>query len=146
MDKGCEKGPKKGAENRNVHSSLLFGPFSLPFFSDFIQYRILDLDFLDLHPFLHVEIEKAEKTPRKTEGIQKRERKREEKKATVNDLNILRQFGLNERQRRETCCATISGNHCCISISLRRMIHLRMQRAVATNLGAASVSVRYNRT
>jgi hypothetical protein len=95
---------------------------------------------------LHVEIETVKKTPEKNGGNTKRERKREEKKATVNDPNILRQFGLNERQRRETCCATISGNHCCISISPRRMIHLRMQRAVATNLGAASVSVRYSRT
>jgi hypothetical protein len=52
-----------------------FGPFSLPFFSDFIQYRMLELDFLDLHPFCMLKLKRG-KNPEKNGGNTKNGEKR----------------------------------------------------------------------
>jgi hypothetical protein len=75
--KGAKKGPKKGRKRElktgtNAHSSLFSALFCF-FFSDFIQYHMLDLDFW-IFTLLHVEIEKGKKTPEK--------KRREYKKGT----------------------------------------------------------------
>jgi hypothetical protein len=89
MDKGSQKGTNKGAETQGVHSSLFLALFRFLFFSDFIQYRTLDQDFLDFTPFLHVEIDKGKKKPREKQWEYNKGRKKGAKKggkkATVNN-------------------------------------------------------------
>jgi hypothetical protein len=62
MDKGSQKGTKKGAESQGVFTVAFFRPFFASFFfSDFNQYRTLDLDFLDLHPFCMLKLKRGKK-------------------------------------------------------------------------------------
>jgi hypothetical protein len=56
MKKGREKGAKKGP---------FFWPFFVSFFSDIIQYRMLDLDFLDLHLFCMLKLKRGQKREQK---------------------------------------------------------------------------------
>jgi hypothetical protein len=73
----------------------------------------LDLDFFGFTPFLHVEIEKGEKTRRKTVGIQKREEKGAKKggkKATVNnpiDSDTVSVLGLLTRTLKDGYTASV---------------------------------------
>jgi hypothetical protein len=47
MGKWSKKGREKRAENRNVHKAFFSALFGFHFFSsDFIQYGMLDLDFV----------------------------------------------------------------------------------------------------
>jgi hypothetical protein len=67
-------------------NGTLIVAFFFPFSSDFIQYRMLDIDFLlDLHPFFMWKLEREKKPPPEKNGGntkkgEKRERKREEKR------------------------------------------------------------------
>jgi hypothetical protein len=66
------KGAKKGRQREQKTGTFIVAFFSalfgfLFFSSDFIQYRMLDLDFFGFAPFLYVEIEKGEKKERKRE-------------------------------------------------------------------------------
>jgi hypothetical protein len=79
MDKESQKGMKKGAENQGVYSSLFSALLRFLLFSDFIQYRTLDLDFLDLHPFCMLKLKRG-KNPEKNSGNTKKGGKREEKR------------------------------------------------------------------
>jgi hypothetical protein len=74
-EKGREKGPKKGAESRNVHSSLFLALFRFLFFSGFIQYRMSDLDFSDLHPFCMLKLKRG-KIPGEKQTEYKKGRKK----------------------------------------------------------------------
>jgi hypothetical protein len=60
-------------------NGTLIVAFFFPFSSDFIQYRMLDIDFLlDLHPFCMWKLKREKKNPRQKEY--KKGRKKNEKR------------------------------------------------------------------
>jgi hypothetical protein len=87
--KGAKKGRKRELKAR-VFTVAFFRPFFASFFSDFIQYRTLDLDFLDLHPFCVLKLKRGKKPGEKRREYKKGRKKGAKKggkKATVNNPN-----------------------------------------------------------
>jgi hypothetical protein len=91
MNKGSQQGTK-GEVKARVFTVAFFQPFftfSL-FFFRFHPISHVGPRFFGFSPFLHVEIEKGKKAPKKTAGIQqgrKKGAKKGGKKATVNNHN-----------------------------------------------------------
>jgi hypothetical protein len=76
------KGEKKGAKRElktGTFTVAFFRPFFASFFFRFHPISHAGPRFFGFTPFLHVEIEKGKKIRRKTEGIQKREKKEQKR-------------------------------------------------------------------